>query len=134
MVGVAQLVEHLVVVQVVAGSSPVTHPKARAICVRGGREPGRLRHFVRLRFARRGRGLRHPHPLRLRFARLRWLGLAFGFRLGLGLSVGFGAPADGRMARVKSSGSLWLGYGVVLVVTFGVGFLAFVVWVLSKVF
>jgi hypothetical protein len=29
MVGVAQLVEHLVVVQVVAGSSPVTHPKAR---------------------------------------------------------------------------------------------------------
>ena len=30
MVGVAQLVEHLVVVQVVAGSSPVTHPTARA--------------------------------------------------------------------------------------------------------
>jgi hypothetical protein len=30
MVGVAQLVEHLVVVQVVAGSSPVTHPKSRA--------------------------------------------------------------------------------------------------------
>ena len=27
MVGVAQLVEHLIVVQVVAGSSPVTHPK-----------------------------------------------------------------------------------------------------------
>ncbi len=27
MVGVAQLVEHLVVVQVVAGSSPVTHPR-----------------------------------------------------------------------------------------------------------
>ena len=27
MVGVAQLVEHLVVVQDVAGSSPVTHPK-----------------------------------------------------------------------------------------------------------
>ena len=27
MVGVAQLVEHLVVVQEVAGSSPVTHPK-----------------------------------------------------------------------------------------------------------
>jgi hypothetical protein len=26
MVGVAQLVEHLVVVQVVAGSNPVTHP------------------------------------------------------------------------------------------------------------
>ncbi len=26
MVGVAQLVEHLVVIQVVAGSSPVTHP------------------------------------------------------------------------------------------------------------
>jgi hypothetical protein len=29
MVGVAQLVEHLVVVQDVAGSSPVTHPIAR---------------------------------------------------------------------------------------------------------
>ena len=29
MVGVAQLVEHLVVVQEVAGSSPVTHPKIR---------------------------------------------------------------------------------------------------------
>src|SRR3569623_2738256 len=28
MVGVAQLVEHLVVVQVAAGSSPVTHPRA----------------------------------------------------------------------------------------------------------
>ncbi len=28
MVGIAQLVEHLVVVQDVAGSSPVTHPKA----------------------------------------------------------------------------------------------------------
>lgn len=27
MVGIAQLVEHLVVVQDVAGSSPVTHPK-----------------------------------------------------------------------------------------------------------
>lgn len=29
MVGVAQLVEHLVVVQVAAGSSPVTHPSTR---------------------------------------------------------------------------------------------------------
>ena len=29
MVGVAQLVEHLVVVQVAAGSSPVTHPSIR---------------------------------------------------------------------------------------------------------
>lgn len=29
MVGVAQLVEHLVVVQVAAGSSPVTHPNIR---------------------------------------------------------------------------------------------------------
>ena len=28
MVGIAQLVEHLVVVQGVAGSSPVTHPNA----------------------------------------------------------------------------------------------------------
>ena len=30
MVGVAQLVEHLVVVQEVAGSSPVTHPAGPA--------------------------------------------------------------------------------------------------------
>jgi len=37
-------------------------------------------------------------------------------------------------AAVKSSGSMWFGYGVVLVVTFVVGFLAFAVWVLSKVF
>ena len=29
MVGIAQLVEHLVVVQGVAGSSPVTHPKKK---------------------------------------------------------------------------------------------------------
>jgi hypothetical protein len=29
---------------------------------------------------------------------------------------------------------LWFGYGVVLVVTFVVGFLAFAVWVLSLVF
>ncbi len=30
MVGIAQMVEHLVVVQDVAGSSPVTHPEGRA--------------------------------------------------------------------------------------------------------
>jgi hypothetical protein len=35
---------------------------------------------------------------------------------------------------VKLSGSAWFGYGVVVVVTFVVGFLAFAVWVLSKVF
>jgi hypothetical protein len=32
MVGVAQLVEHLVVVQDVAGSSPVVHPKFHSCC------------------------------------------------------------------------------------------------------
>ncbi|RZU16449.1 hypothetical protein EV645_4015 [Kribbella rubisoli] len=31
-------------------------------------------------------------------------------------------------------GSLWFGYGVVVLVTFVVGFLGFAVWVLSKVF
>ena len=31
MVAVAQLVEHLVVVQVVAGSSPVSHPDERRV-------------------------------------------------------------------------------------------------------
>ena len=30
MVGIAQLVEHLVVVQGVAGSSPVTHPERKS--------------------------------------------------------------------------------------------------------
>lgn len=38
------------------------------------------------------------------------------------------------MCHVKSSGSLWFGYAIVLVVTFTIGFLAFAVWVLSKVF
>jgi len=48
MVGVAQLVEHLVVVQDVAGSSPVTHPTAQPPIRRGmrvsaptGEHPGR---------------------------------------------------------------------------------------------
>ncbi len=45
--------------------------------------------------------------------------------------VGFLGWQDGA---VKSSGSLWFGYGVVLLVTFVVGALAFSVWVLSKVF
>jgi hypothetical protein len=35
---------------------------------------------------------------------------------------------------VKGSGSMWFGYVVVVAVTFLVGFLAFAVWVLSKVF
>ena len=35
MVGVAQLVEHLVVVQDVAGSSPVTHPKGVSVVIVG---------------------------------------------------------------------------------------------------
>ena len=39
MVGVAQLVEHLVVVQDVAGSSPVTHPKGVSVVIVGF--PGR---------------------------------------------------------------------------------------------
>jgi hypothetical protein len=34
MVGVAQLVEHLVVVQDVAGSNPVTHPRSEAVHIR----------------------------------------------------------------------------------------------------
>jgi hypothetical protein len=40
----------------------------------------------------------------------------------------------GEDAGVKGSGSMWFGYGVVVLVTFGVGLLAFAVWVLSKVF
>jgi hypothetical protein len=40
MVGIAQLVERLVVVQEVAGSSPVTHPKQRPVAVQRP-QPGR---------------------------------------------------------------------------------------------
>ena len=36
MVGIAQLVEHLVVVQGAAGSSPVTHPKRKSPVLRLG--------------------------------------------------------------------------------------------------
>ena len=36
MVGIAQLVEHLVVVQGVAGSSPVTHPRNKKAPMLGG--------------------------------------------------------------------------------------------------
>ena len=35
---------------------------------------------------------------------------------------------------MKGSGSQWFVYAVVLAITFVVGLLAFVVWVLSKVF
>jgi hypothetical protein len=42
MVGVAQLVEHLVVVQVAAGSSPVTHPKAQCRSHAGHLPDGRV--------------------------------------------------------------------------------------------
>ncbi|TCC50682.1 hypothetical protein E0H75_10840 [Kribbella capetownensis] len=72
---------------------------------------------------------------------LRWLGWSVGF-VWLGWFVGFRLWLmwfvclclgwwDGA---VKISGSAWFGYGVVLVVTFVVGLLAFCVWVLSKVF
>jgi len=59
------------------------------------------------------------------------VGVGVGGRLGGWLGVGGWAWED---SRVKLSGSAWLGYGVVVVVTFVVGFLAFAVWVLSKVF
>jgi hypothetical protein len=55
--------------------------------------------------------------------------LSAGLHPRLGSAVG--ACED---ARVKLSGSTWFGYGVVVVVTSVVGFLAFAVWVLSKVF
>ena len=51
MVGVAQLVEHLVVVQDVAGSSPVTHPRGRT---RRIGERSSRRFDVLLRFPRQG--------------------------------------------------------------------------------
>jgi hypothetical protein len=59
MVGIAQLVEHLVVVQGAAGSSPVTHPAARSCLRKAQRWPGS--YFVR-RFAPRAGGFAHPHP------------------------------------------------------------------------
>jgi hypothetical protein len=56
-----------------------------------------------------------------------------------GLVLWVGSPSGVDLlgwedAGVKGSGSLWFGYAVVLVSTFVVGFLAFAVWVLSKVF
>jgi hypothetical protein len=62
MVGIAQLVEHLVVVQGAAGSSPVTHPQAKAICVRGERGAGRLRHICTSLRSARGRGFATHTP------------------------------------------------------------------------
>jgi hypothetical protein len=135
MVGVAQLVEHLVVVQVVAGSSPVTHPKARAICVRGKREPGRLLHLCAVASLRAGGGFATRTPCAFASLGSGGWGCLLAFGRGWGCLLAFVAAGVGwQDGAVKSSGSLWLGYGVVLVVTFGVGFLAFVVWVLSKVF
>jgi hypothetical protein len=75
-------------------------------------------------------------PLRLRFARL----LGLGFAVCSGVVAGFGgwltpwAVGWWEDARVKLSGSAWFGYGVVVLVTFVVGFLGFAVWVLAKVF
>ena len=42
MVGVAQLVEHLVVVQDAAGSSPVTHPSESCCSATAGRIPSKV--------------------------------------------------------------------------------------------
>jgi hypothetical protein len=52
MVGVAQLVEHLVVVQDVAGSSPVTHPRGRTRRI--GERSSRRFNDLLLRFPRQG--------------------------------------------------------------------------------
>jgi hypothetical protein len=56
-----------------------------------------------------------------------WLGCVVAF-------VGSLTAGVWEDAGVKGSGSMWFGYGVVVLVTFGVGLLAFAVWVLSKVF
>ncbi|TQJ12249.1 hypothetical protein FB475_5187 [Kribbella jejuensis] len=50
------------------------------------------------------------------------------------LSLTAGGSFACKDAVVKLSGSAWFGYGLVVVVTFVVGVLAFAVWVLSKVF
>ena len=77
------------------------------------------------------------------FASLGGCGWGWSVRAGLWLSL-LSIPPSLRLVgdaglgwqddAVKSSGSLWFGYGVVVVVTFVIGFLAFGVWVLSKVF
>ncbi len=59
MVAVVQLVEHLVVVQDVAGSSPVSHPEGRGLgcenirgpCVLPGLRSGRVEDHFRVFFA-----------------------------------------------------------------------------------
>src|SRR5687767_13720213 len=57
MVGVAQLVEHLVVVQVVAGSSPVTHPNGPIRASAGGA-------LLRTRWVGQVKPARSPPPAR----------------------------------------------------------------------
>ena len=65
MVGVAQLVEHLVVVQDVAGSSPVTHPRGRTRRIGDDRRGGSMTYYPSLARVRRSharkRGL-HSGP------------------------------------------------------------------------
>ena len=67
MVGVAQLVEHLVVVQDVAGSSPVTHPRGVSVDIVGlpgeARTPkGVIQRKIGERSSRRFHDLLPPPP------------------------------------------------------------------------
>ncbi len=88
MVGVAQLVEHLVVVQDVAGSSPVTHPTRE----RAG-FPGALRLFADLSQINSGRperpgGSVETRPAYKVFTRPRgWLALALALIVSMGYAV-----------------------------------------------
>ena len=99
MVGVAQLVEHLVVVQVVAGSSPVTHPTNTAV------QPGTAtdQQQVRRRPGRHHPGRRlPPRPLPLR------LPVLLGGRM---CGPETGVPSFGSCPRPRQRGFLGDGSG-----------------------
>ena len=107
MVGIAQLVEHLVVVQVVAGSSPVTHPtETRSDLVRAGsscpdgptpaRTPTAAPHWHNVTV---------PADLNRRAAPATFTP-AEGVRLWLGTRAGDAAALGSRLARRGSGASI----------------------------
>jgi hypothetical protein len=127
---IGAVVARFVHTEEVTGSNPVSPTQSIGdVCPRKARTSSPAS-FVRLRFAWRGRGLRHPHP---QVCGWRWRSRGRGCLRFARQGFAIVGPSPGRIGRVKS-GSVWLVYGVAVVVTFVVGVIAFSVFVLSKVF